>query len=138
MADLRIDRSIITTPQEDYGEIQHGLGLPQEATSLPEWQGFDRMENAGFVESTGYVGLDVKPDIGRALEHLRLDPQYEGTSDLDDKRLLLDSMNTISGKLDGLVENSNSEKLVNFRETFNELLDLYQTAYGHQTANIKG
>lgn len=137
MADLRIERSIISVP-EDYGEVQGDLGLSREATSMPEWQGWDRLENAGGLDAAGTIGLDLKPDIGMALEHLRSDPDYAGMADLDEKTFLLDSMNTISGKLDGIVEEGGSDKLLNFRETFNEMLDLYHTAYTHQVSNIKG
>lgn len=137
MADMRIDRNIISVP-EDYGEVPSGLGLSQESTSMPEWQGWDRLENAGALDAAGNIGFDLKPDIGMALDQLRSDPDYSGMADLDEKTFLLDSMNTISGKLDGIVEEGGSDKLLNFRETFNELLDLYNTAYTHQVANIKG
>lgn len=137
MADLRIDRNIISMP-EDYGEVQGSLGLSREETSMPEWQGWDRLENAAVLDAAANIGLDLRPDISMALEHLRTDPDYAGMADLDEKTFLLDSMNTISGKLDGIVEEGGSEKLLNFRETFNELLDLYNTAYTHQVANIKG
>src|SRR5262245_13885509 len=137
MADMRIERGGISMP-EDYGEVQGGLGLPREATSMPEWQGWDRIENAGILEGAGEVGLDLKADIGKALDQLRLEPEYSNFSDLEEKTFLLDSMNTISGKLDEIAEGNGSEKMLNFRETFNELLDLYQTAYKNQTSNIKG
>lgn len=137
MADMRIDRSTISMP-EDYGEVQGGLGLSREETSMPEWQGWDRLENAGNLEGAGGLSLDLKPDIGMALEELRTDPEYGGMTDLDEKTFLLDAMNTISGKLDGIVDEAGSEKMLNFRETFNEMLDLYNTAYTRQVANIKG
>lgn len=134
---MRIERSVISTP-EDYGEVQGDLGLSREATSLPEWQGWDRTENAGFIEPAGIMGLDLKSDVGGALDQLRNDPEYANLPDLDEKRFLLDVMNNVSGKLDGLADEGGSEKLLNFRETFNEMLDLYQTAYSRQLVNIKG
>ncbi|HET6266328.1 MAG TPA: hypothetical protein VFG11_01310 [Acidobacteriota bacterium] len=133
----RIDRGFIT-PQQDLGEPQPGLGVQTESTSLPEWQGWDRIENGSLMEAPLLIGIDMNPDLNHALGLLRNDSQYEGLSDLDDKRFLLDSMNNISSKMDDLQDKPGSEKMLNMRETFNELMDLYQTAYTHQIANIKG
>jgi hypothetical protein len=133
----RIDRGFIT-PQQDLGEPQERLGVQTESTSLPEWQGWDRIENGSLMEAPPLLGMGMNPDLNHALELLRTDPQYDGLSDLDDKRFLLDSMNSISSKMDDLQDKPGSEKMLNLRETFNELIDLYQTAYTHQLANIKG
>lgn len=136
MADMRIDRGI-QTPQ-DFGEVQEQLGLPQEQTSLPEWQGWDRVENAAIEDSSALVSSDLRPDIGPVLDKLRTEPEYENMVDLDEKRFILDVMDNVSKKLDSIAENHGSEKLLNFRETLNELLDLYQTAYSRQLGNVKG
>jgi hypothetical protein len=50
MADLRIERGGFFQPVE-YEETQENLGIQEELTSLPEWQGWDRVENCGYVET---------------------------------------------------------------------------------------
>jgi hypothetical protein len=136
MADMRIDRGI-QTPQ-DFGEVQDQLGLPQEQTSLPEWQGWDRVENAAIEDSSILLSTDLRPDMAPVLDQLRTEPEYENMVDLDEKSFILDVMGNVSKKLDSIAEQRGSEKLSNFRETLNELLDLYQTAYSRQLGNVKG
>lgn len=136
MAEIKIDRSVFAPPAE-FEETQDVLGLREESTSLPEWQGWDRLENAAQTESFGIVGFDANPGLGPALEQLRNDPEYAKMPDLDEKRLLLEALTNISGKLEQITGNSTSEKLLNFQEALNETLELYQSVYGHQIANIK-
>ena len=137
MADLRIDRGAFYAPI-DYGETEQQLGLREESTSLPEWQGWDRIENSAQIEGPFVPGLDLSTDLSPVLDQLRSEPEYQGLTDLDEKRLLLDILDRVSGKLDDLIESSPSQKLENLRETLNELLDLSQTAYVHQLSNVKG
>ncbi len=136
MAEIRIDRSVFTGSVE-FEEAQDLLGLGEESTSLPEWQGWDRLENASLPDSFQITGLDVSTGIGPALEQLRNDSEYAGMPDLDDKRLLLDALSNISAKLEDIAGRSSSEKLLNFQESLNETLELYQSIYGHQIASIK-
>jgi len=138
MADLRIGGSGIEQTPLEFGETQEQLGLPQELTSLPEWKGWDRVENAGFEEGGVFLHSDIRADLGPVLEQLRTDPEYQNLTDLDEKRFMMDVMGNVSEKLDSIVDQNGSEKMLNFRETFNDLLDLYQTAYTRQLGNIKG
>ncbi len=136
MAEIRIDRSVFTGPVE-LEEAQDLLGLREESTSLPEWQGWDRLENASLPESFLITGFDGTTGLGPALEQLRNDPEYAGMPDLDEKRLLLEALTNISGKLEEITGSSNSEKLLDFQEALNETLELYQSVYGHQIGSIK-
>ncbi len=137
MAEIRIDRSVFSGPAE-LEQTDAGLYLPEESTSLPEWQGWDRIENASLSESAPIAGLEATTDLTLVLEQLRGDSEYAGLPDLDEKRLLLDVLNSISGKLDGITGSTNSQKLLNFQETLNETLELYQSVYGQQIGHIKG
>ena len=136
MAEIRIDRSVFAGPVE-FEEAPDALRLLEEATSLPEWQGWDRLENASLPEALTIAGLDATKDLSPALEQLRNDPEYASMSDLDEKRLLLEALTNISGKLDGITGNTTSEKLLNFQESLNETLELYQSVYGRQIGSIK-
>lgn len=137
MADMRIDRGFISTPI-DYGEVQENLGIPEDATSLPEWQGWDRIEHSAVSQAAASAGTEFSPELGLVVDQLRSDAEYAGLADLDEKRFLLDVLNNVSGKLDEIIEGNESERLLNFRETLNELLELYQMTYSRQLSNVKG
>jgi hypothetical protein len=137
MADLRIERGGFT-PSTDFGEVQENLGLLEESTSLPEWQGWDRIENCGFFEQPTISPLDVSSDLSSILDQIRSDPDYNAMPDLDDKAFLLDVLNKVSAKLEDIVQNTGSERLQNFQETLNELLELQQHVYVQQLGSIKG
>jgi hypothetical protein len=137
MADLRIERGGLFQPIE-YTDAQENLGLQEEFTSLPEWQGWDRMENCGYVENLSVSPLDLGVDMGSVIGELRTESDYNNLVDLDDKAFLMDVMNNISSKLDSVVAQRGSEKLQNFQETLNDLLEMHEFVYTHQLGSIKG
>ena len=137
MADLRIVGGTALPAQTEYAEVEERLGLAEEATSLPEWQGWDRVENLSLQQSA-FVAFEAGADLGTVLEQIKAEPAYRNLADLDEKRLVLDVLFGISTKIDKLVESRPTDRMLNLQETMNDLLDLYQTAYVQQTANIKG
>ena len=137
MADLRIERGGFFQPIE-YTETQENLGIQEELTSLPEWQGWDRIENCGYVETPSVSPLDLGTDLGSVIGELRTETDYDSLVDLDDKAFLMDVLNNISSKLDAIVEQRGSEKLQNFQETLNDLLEMHEFVYTHQLGSIKG
>lgn len=137
MADLRIERGGLFQPIE-YNETQENIGLQEELTSLPEWQGWDRIENCGYFESPSVSPLDVGTDLGPVIDQLRTESDYNNLIDLDEKAFLMDVMNNVSSKLETIVQARESEKLQNFQETLNELLELHEFVFTNQHGSIKG
>ena len=137
MADLRIERGGLFQPIE-YTDNQENLGIQEELTALPEWQGWDRIENCGYAEAPSVSPLDLGADLGSVIGDLRTESDYHNLVDLDDKAFLMDVLNHISSKLDTIVGQRGSEKLQNFQETLNDLLEMHEFVYTHQLGNIKG
>jgi hypothetical protein len=137
MAELRIERGGIFQPVE-YTESQENIGIQEELTSMPEWQGWDRIENCGYSESPSVSPLDLHADLAPVIDQLRGEKDYSNLVDLDEKAFLMDVLNNISSKLDGIVQQTSSEKLQNFQETLNDLLEMREFVYTHQLGSIKG
>src|ERR1051325_7244407 len=101
MADLRIERGGLFQPIEYTDTTSENIGLQEELTSLPEWQGWDRIENCGYSESPSVSPLDLATDLGGVIEQLRGEKDYSNLVDLDEKSFLMDVLNNVASKLDG-------------------------------------